>query len=134
MGCVLSKLSSYLRKAMHSRHFDNNILHFAPQTWYCDFFDNFEIFKYRNGPEGSAYMADQLDSIFERAGIPKTIREKIHSEVRVGRSYHSTHGSEERKQAEQTLMSNKTMLKMLTKLYYYDFIVFDFPLPILDID
>ncbi|VDL79757.1 unnamed protein product [Nippostrongylus brasiliensis] len=49
---------------------------------YCDFFDNYEIIKYRKGPEGSTYMADQLDSIFQRVGIPKAIREKIHSEVR----------------------------------------------------
>ncbi|WKY08130.1 hypothetical protein Q1695_007545 [Nippostrongylus brasiliensis] len=132
MSCLLSRLSAYLLKAQQSRHFDNNILHFAPQTWYCDFFDKYEIIKYRKGPEGSVYMADQLDSIFQRVGIPKAIREKIHSEVRVGRDYHSTHDSEERKQAEQTLMSNKTMLLMLTRLYYYDFIVFDFPLPILD--
>ncbi|EPB80683.1 hypothetical protein ANCCEY_00251 [Ancylostoma ceylanicum] len=47
------------------------------------------------------------------------------------RTVHVTADSEDRIKAEQTLLSNRTLLTILTQIYYYDFIVFDFKLPVI---
>lgn len=48
----------------------------------------------------------------------------------VGRTYHSTSGTMEAKRAYDTLMNNETLLTIVTQMYYYDYIVFNFTLPL----
>ncbi|RCN38040.1 hypothetical protein ANCCAN_16071 [Ancylostoma caninum] len=51
---------------------------------YCNFTDHFDeyiIVRYRKGPHGVSQVADELDSIFLRAGIPYDIRKEIHEQL-----------------------------------------------------
>ncbi|WKY07525.1 hypothetical protein Q1695_007189 [Nippostrongylus brasiliensis] len=133
MSCFVRQLTKHLRQA-HEKKEDKSYvgMHFAPQSWLCRFNDtieHFRIIKYRAGKEGAAYLATEFNRVFREAGVPENLRNEINREMLVGRSYHSTHGSDARRKAERTLMSNITLLTEVVRLYYYDFILFDFELP-----
>ncbi|KAK5965004.1 hypothetical protein GCK32_008257, partial [Trichostrongylus colubriformis] len=136
MECFVSALAKQMDEFYSkgtTRH-SYELYHFAPQTWYCDFASHLEkyiILKYESGAQGIARMANKFDSIFRRAGVPKIIRKEIHKELLVERNNHSTVGTAERRQAEEILMSNLALLTRVTQIFYYDFIVFGFELPIL---
>ncbi|WKY09859.1 hypothetical protein Q1695_002314 [Nippostrongylus brasiliensis] len=139
MSCFVSKLASEMMAALISGRTNTpgssyELGHFSPQTWYCNFknrLDDYIIIKYKGGADGAQETAKNFNDIFKRAKVPKKLRKEIRSEMLVGKTKHSTFGSSERESARQTLMSNKTLLTQVTELYYYDFIVFDFQLPIL---
>ncbi|WKY03219.1 hypothetical protein Q1695_004733 [Nippostrongylus brasiliensis] len=109
-------------------------LHFAPQTWYCNFGNNYPdyfILKYENGAEGVAQVAEKFREIFKKAQLPEHMRQKIYDEMMIGRTHHSTFDSDARRSVEEKLMNNKALLLKLTQLYYYDFVLFDFKMPVL---
>ncbi|WKY07513.1 hypothetical protein Q1695_007182 [Nippostrongylus brasiliensis] len=135
MSCFVERLTEHLRNTYENNGDYTYIAsHFAPQTWYCRFkesLDQFKIIKYKNGKAGAAHLAREFNSIFREAGVPKGIRKDIYREMLVGKTHHSTYGRKERRNAERLLMNNATLLRDVLRLYYYDFKVFDFELPIL---
>ncbi|EYC30948.1 hypothetical protein Y032_0004g1869 [Ancylostoma ceylanicum] len=136
MGCFLESLYSLMVTVQLSidRGHDMVLTHFAPQTWYCNFkenLSNYNIIRYEEGENRTKKYSDDVDVIFQKAGVPEYIREEIQKEIRDERTVHVTADSEDRIKAEQTLLSNRTLLTILTQIYYYDFIVFDFKLPVI---
>ncbi|WKY07523.1 hypothetical protein Q1695_007188 [Nippostrongylus brasiliensis] len=133
MVCFVHQLTKYLREVHEKKEGKSAVgMHFAPQSWFCRFndtIDQFRIIKYRGGTEGAAYLATEFNRVFRDAGVPENLRNVINKEMLVGRSHHSTHGSEDRRKAERTLMSNFTLLTEVVRLYYYDFVLFDYELP-----
>ncbi|KAK6052092.1 hypothetical protein COOONC_10403 [Cooperia oncophora] len=120
MGCFVSALADDMDK-MYKRgtyEYSYELHHFAPQTWYCDFnnhLEEFIIIKYETGRQGILNMAYKFDSIFLWLEFPKKFGKK----------------SAKNYLAEQTLMGNSTLLAQVTRMFYYDFIVLGFDLPIL---
>ncbi|KAK5971551.1 hypothetical protein GCK32_015556, partial [Trichostrongylus colubriformis] len=53
-------------------------------------------------------------------------------EIPVGKSPHSTSSSIDRAEAERQLYGNKTLLKTVIELYYYDFLIFGYSIPSLE--
>ncbi|WKY07515.1 hypothetical protein Q1695_007183 [Nippostrongylus brasiliensis] len=133
MSCFVDRLTQHL----HSVHNDNlgntyQASHFGPQTWHCRFnetIDQLKVIKYRGGKEGAAYLAGEFNRIFREAGVPEHIRHEISKEMLAGKTVHTTYGSEDRREAERTLMGNITLLTEVVRLYYYDFVLFDYELP-----
>ncbi|WKY07527.1 hypothetical protein Q1695_007190 [Nippostrongylus brasiliensis] len=133
MNCITHRLMKHLRKIYEKKE-GITIMgrHFAPQSWFCRFNDTIDqskIIKYRGGKQGAAYLATEFNRVFREAGVPENLRNEIHKEMLVGRTLHSTHGSEDRRKAERTLMGNITLLTEVVRLYYYDFVLFDYELP-----
>ncbi|WKY07514.1 hypothetical protein Q1695_007183 [Nippostrongylus brasiliensis] len=91
--------------------------------------DQLKVIKYRGGKEGAAYLAGEFNRIFREAGVPEHIRHEISKEMLAGKTVHTTYGSEDRREAERTLMGNITLLTEVVRLYYYDFVLFDYELP-----
>ncbi|KAK6756367.1 hypothetical protein RB195_014652 [Necator americanus] len=83
-----------------------------------------------SGGESATKGADDMYRVFEYAGVPEHLRDEIRREISVGKSHHSTFSTVHRLKAEQELFSNQTLLKMVTELYYYDFVIFGHALPI----
>ncbi|WKY05874.1 hypothetical protein Q1695_006242 [Nippostrongylus brasiliensis] len=99
---------------------------------HCNFrysLNDFRIIKYESGREGAVKLAKEFRTIFRKAGVPTEMRNIIYNEMSIGRSHHSTYGLEERQTAEQTLMSNFTLLTSVLRLFYYDYVIFGFKLP-----
>ncbi|VDO82143.1 unnamed protein product [Heligmosomoides polygyrus] len=106
--------------------------HLAPQTWYCNFKEHlrdYVFIKHSHGRYGLSKMATEMNKILTHAGSPSSLRSEITDAILVGRSHHSTFSSKHRRRAEHELYSNKTLLHIITELYYYDFLIFDFAWP-----
>ncbi|CAJ0580695.1 unnamed protein product, partial [Mesorhabditis spiculigera] len=53
----------------------------------------------------------------------------IATQMRDGRTGHATHRSLERQRVEAELKADPKLMTMLTRMFYYDFLLFGFPLP-----
>ncbi|KIH59664.1 hypothetical protein ANCDUO_10097 [Ancylostoma duodenale] len=114
-------------------NFHYELAHFSPQTWYCNFKENlhnYKIVRHGQDKNGVAALSHELDAIYKAAHVPEDVRQGIHRELCVGKSENFTNGTTELKNAYDTLMSNETLLNIITRMYYYDFIVFNFTLPV----
>ncbi|KHJ96997.1 hypothetical protein OESDEN_03030, partial [Oesophagostomum dentatum] len=134
MGCFIKKLYTLLAltEKNKSLEYDYEVAHFAPQTWYCNFknsFDNYIIIMYEEGD--NVKLAGMLDNVFKRAGVSGELRTVISEELLVGGTPHKTAGSVHRYQARRTLFEDKELLTLVVQMYYYDFVVFDYSLPVL---
>ncbi|KAK6756193.1 hypothetical protein RB195_014534 [Necator americanus] len=136
MGCFLEKLHSLIWKVQ--KHDDDGhsfeLIHFSPQTWFCNFKEHlhkYNILRYVDDKNRVNKFTEGLLSIFRKAGVPKDIRDEIREELLIGKTVHTTAGSDDRMKAEKTLLSNSTLLTLLSRIYYYDFVVFDFKLPVI---
>ncbi|KAL6741696.1 hypothetical protein Aduo_014925 [Ancylostoma duodenale] len=136
MSCFVPKLYNVMLVWQYTKStkYQYELAHFAPQTWYCNFkdhFDDYIIVRYKKGSYGVSQVADELDSIFSRAGVPYDIRKEIHKQLLVGKTQHKTSGTSARSRARKALFDNVRLLTLVTYMYYYDFIVFGFSLPVL---
>ncbi|KIH52895.1 hypothetical protein ANCDUO_16994, partial [Ancylostoma duodenale] len=87
MGCFLENLYSLMGTIQQSidRGHTLELTHFAPQTWYCNFKENLHnyiIIRYEEHENRTKKFSDDLDVVFEKAGVPKYIREEIQKEVK----------------------------------------------------
>ncbi|EYB96480.1 hypothetical protein Y032_0150g2775 [Ancylostoma ceylanicum] len=131
LNCFVDKLYEYLWSAysMKSTEYDFDLAHFAPQTWYCEYghnLNNYILVKY--SPE-TEEIVRQLDAVFEKAGVPESYRGEIASETRKQKSNNSTAEMTYRKKVQRHLLSDEKTFRRLIQIYYYDFVVFGFPLP-----
>ncbi|CAJ0591737.1 unnamed protein product [Cylicocyclus nassatus] len=134
INCFVETLLSKLRSIIRDPHATNYMetSHFAPQTWSCNFKEHlydYTIIKYESGPQGIRDIATQFDNIFSLAGVPDYYRSEIQKEMLIGKTIHTTSGTDLRRHVENLLYSNRTLLRMITQLYYFDFIVFGFKFP-----
>ncbi|CAI4222453.1 unnamed protein product [Auanema sp. JU1783] len=105
-------------------------IHFAPQTWYCrfnEYFSSYRFIRYENG-QRIAKMSDSLQQILEENGVEEPLRKIIEKET-LRRTYHTTHGSSIRQQYENELYNSPDLLQLISKMFYFDFIMFDYPFP-----
>ncbi|EYB90906.1 hypothetical protein Y032_0212g2229 [Ancylostoma ceylanicum] len=135
-SCFVRNLHMSLQKRFALEHIKGsfyNDRHFAPQTWYCDFrnhLHDYAIIKYSPGKEDPETAA-AIDELFEEAGVPSHERETIGRELPKGPTLHSTRGTGEVLRIREQLLSNEDLLKKVIEIYYHDFVVFDFPFPVL---
>ncbi|EYC26383.1 hypothetical protein Y032_0010g1124 [Ancylostoma ceylanicum] len=135
MACFVEQLYFLMMLAQTGEFtkFHYELAHFSPQTWYCNFKQhlyNYKILRYKEGKDGVAELSHELDAIYRTAHVPEEIRQEIHKELCFGKTYHTTSGTAEMRKAHGILMNNKTLLTTVIRMYYYDFIVFNFTLPV----
>ncbi|WKY10842.1 hypothetical protein Q1695_002862 [Nippostrongylus brasiliensis] len=132
LGCFIEKFHRSIKKLNTSAKVDELTYHLAPLTWYCNFKDellSYKFIKYVAGPAGTQELARQYDKLFEFSRVEQCLRQEVEKELLVGRVFHSTFLSANRTATERQFYSNQTLIDMLTQIYFYDFIVFDFPFP-----
>ncbi|VDM80877.1 unnamed protein product [Strongylus vulgaris] len=115
-------------EAHRSPDFDDD--HFFPQSWRCEFHSHFHDYKilHLDTSRPSAFI-DSLLSIFKKNNVSDKAIHYIKSSVVSGRNRHSTVDTLERKQTKEALLSNAYLIDLLIKMYYYDFILFGYPIP-----
>ncbi|CAJ0942491.1 unnamed protein product, partial [Mesorhabditis belari] len=109
-------------------------VHFFPQSWRCGFSSHlakYSLIQY--GGHGSEFdrMTDQLFDGLRDAGVEQKDIEWIASQMENGRTSHATRTSPERQKFENELRGDKELMKMVVRMFYYDFLLFGFPLPVI---
>ncbi|CAJ0608678.1 unnamed protein product [Cylicocyclus nassatus] len=135
LRCFVDRLHFSLQNVARNKPGDYYVdRHFAPQTWYCDFknhLGSYTIIKYESDNDGVVKIASQFNKLFEQSGISNFERGIIEEELLKGSTLHSTHGSKEVSLVRELILSDQEMLMKISEIYYHDFIIFGFPLPIL---
>lgn len=74
-------------------------------------------------------MLEELAGIFRSVNVEEREIAKIVADLQHSRTNHATKDSLERGYYEKLLKNNPEMVKKLIRLFYYDYILFGFPIP-----
>uniref|UniRef100_A0A8R1DIZ1 Protein kinase C n=1 Tax=Caenorhabditis japonica TaxID=281687 RepID=A0A8R1DIZ1_CAEJA len=106
--------------------------HFFPQNWRCnlhEYFNKFTFIPYSSSPNYS--VTSQLFPIFRAHGVPESSLSYIETALSSGRTAHSTVSSKATAFIEKRLTSSPYLMELLVKMFYHDFVLFNFTLPVL---
>ncbi|KAI1707107.1 sulfotransferase family domain-containing protein [Ditylenchus destructor] len=114
----------------------NADLHFFPQNWRCEFnrfLTNISIVKYSN-PQTGMFDADLFIS-----GLTKVLQQKnsvspdslkfISEQLKESETLHVTRNTIARQFLQKLLFSNPFLMELIVRMYYWDFVIFDYPIP-----
>lgn len=95
------------------------------------YIQDFKIIRYETKTdEEYSKMLKTLEEVFASSGVPKNTVEYVIKELtKTKRTNHATVGAPERIYFSKQLKSNKVAMEFLIRLYYYDFILFGYPIP-----
>ncbi|KAI1715126.1 sulfotransferase family domain-containing protein [Ditylenchus destructor] len=133
-------IHQYHRLMTQSQHphyrITNADLHFFPQNWRCEFnrfLANISIVKYSN-PETGKYDAD-----FFIDGLMKVLEQKnnvnpeslkvIRKYLKESKTIHVTRDTVARQFLQELLFSSPFLMEFVVRMYYWDFVMFDYPIP-----
>ncbi|RCN45842.1 hypothetical protein ANCCAN_08139, partial [Ancylostoma caninum] len=140
----MMKLAAEFRK---SGNFDDD--HFFPQSWRCEFssrlhdyyilkFDTFDpsgfiddlciILRQSNVSEPTIDFISKFSKYFNH-NLWNAKRFPSETSVTSGRTTHSTKDLKERRETKEKILSSRYLTDLLIKMYYYDFVLFGFPIP-----
>uniref|UniRef100_A0A0K0FPT3 Carbohydrate sulfotransferase n=1 Tax=Strongyloides venezuelensis TaxID=75913 RepID=A0A0K0FPT3_STRVS len=133
MECVIKNLYETLKvysfngteTLFHIKH------HFFPQTWLCHYDKNKKHYikvDYESKDKEKFYS--QLINIFRSQNVPNNKLEYVRWELNHSKSFHSTNGTTTLEKQKEILFSNPNLLKLLSIIYYDDFIEFGYKFPI----
>ncbi|EYC45408.1 hypothetical protein Y032_0428g1277 [Ancylostoma ceylanicum] len=109
-------------------NFDDD--HFFPQSWRCEFssrLHDYYVLKFDTfDPSG---FIDDLCLILRQSNVSEPTINFIKTSITSGRTTHSTKDSKERSETKHKLLSSRYLTDLLIKMYYYDFVLFGFPIP-----
>uniref|UniRef100_A0A0K0FPT4 Sulfotransfer_1 domain-containing protein n=1 Tax=Strongyloides venezuelensis TaxID=75913 RepID=A0A0K0FPT4_STRVS len=133
MECVLKNLYKTLQTYSYNRTQTTFHIryHFFPQSWLCHY-DKYKKHyikvKYESMDKEKFYS--QLINIFRSQNIPKKKIEYINWELYHSKSFHTTNGTNIHEKQREILFNNPYLLKLLSIIYYEDFIEFGYKFPI----
>uniref|UniRef100_A0A0K0FEN6 Carbohydrate sulfotransferase n=1 Tax=Strongyloides venezuelensis TaxID=75913 RepID=A0A0K0FEN6_STRVS len=133
MECVLKNLYKTLKNYSYNRtettfHIEH---HFFPQTWLCQYNRHKKHYikvNYESLDEKKFYS--QLLNILRSQKVPEKKIKYIEFELNHSKSFHSTNGTTILKEQREILFNNPYLLKLLSIIYYDDFIEFGYKFPI----
>ncbi|ETN83029.1 hypothetical protein NECAME_01828 [Necator americanus] len=105
--------------------------HFAPQSWQCNFkkqLSTYDLIVYPESANQKLLIAKEIDKVLRKSNVPKGIRAYIKNETIKGRSPHSTLRTRARNRIRKSVMRDRYVRRVLAHIYYFDYIVFGFPL------
>lgn len=107
--------------------------HFFPQNWRCHFYEHYRRFIFlKYSSKDADKFLEQLYDILRMQNVSDTSIKFIDDQIHSGTTQHSTIKLKERVDLEKEVYSSPYILLLLTRMYYYDFILFGFPLPTLN--
>lgn len=74
-------------------------------------------------------MLEKLDAVLKQSSVPETSRKRIFDEIRSAKTNHTTAATAERARYESILRSDRALMRILLRTYYYDYVLFDFVFP-----
>ncbi|EYC45415.1 hypothetical protein Y032_0428g1281 [Ancylostoma ceylanicum] len=132
LTCFMERQYMRMKRWARSTHFiasfDDN--HFFPQNWRCEFsshLHDYQILKFDTfNPQG---FIDRLLAIFKKHKVSEKSINFIRTSVTSRRTAHSTKDSVEQRETKNAILSSKHLTNILIKMYFYDFVLFGFPIP-----
>ncbi|EPB78500.1 hypothetical protein ANCCEY_02460 [Ancylostoma ceylanicum] len=100
----------------------------------CDFnshFNDYHILKFDTF--NPSQLIDGLAAILRKHHVPESSIDYIKTSLSMSRTPHSTMGTAEQEETKQAILSNKYLMELLIKMYFYDYVLLGFPLPAFDI-
>ncbi|CAJ0603901.1 unnamed protein product [Cylicocyclus nassatus] len=109
---------------------DNNLLwHLGPQNWHLELRNNFDAFKLiQYSSKNRGKVTADLRDVLTEGGVDFSQIELIISQVSNGTTRHATYYYEETAEYEK-LMQDAEIQELLTKIFFWDYVLFNFPLP-----
>uniref|UniRef100_A0A0N4ZZG0 Sulfotransfer_1 domain-containing protein n=1 Tax=Parastrongyloides trichosuri TaxID=131310 RepID=A0A0N4ZZG0_PARTI len=133
MKCFLEKLYKDINKVMkNKKKIPNKRIknYFYPQTSHCDYTLNHESIRYLNISLPYYQFSKQLINIIESSRVPKKDLTLIEKDISQKMEKHLLNNNGiERKLHEKTLYNDNYLLDLVTKIYYQDFVAFNYQLP-----
>ncbi|CAI2308369.1 unnamed protein product [Caenorhabditis sp. 36 PRJEB53466] len=120
------RMKFFERRPYGGIDFDDS--HFFPQSWRCEF--STQLVKYRILQLDSPQFFDELLELFERHGVGPEAIQFINASLHT-RTPHSTKDSMERAEVEEMVLKTPYILRKIIQMYYFDFLLFGFKLPII---
>lgn len=103
--------------------------HFFPQNWRCDFnrypIESFHLIKYTSN---SSLLLQQLEPLLNSKNVPFPSFEFLKKELNI-RTVHSTFSSKARRFIEKIVGDSPFLMEYLVRMFYYDYVLFNFELP-----
>uniref|UniRef100_A0A0K0FDG5 Sulfotransfer_1 domain-containing protein n=1 Tax=Strongyloides venezuelensis TaxID=75913 RepID=A0A0K0FDG5_STRVS len=105
-------------------------LHLFPQNWHCNLREHFQKYHIIQYNEDDNKLIKQILDLFIEIGVDMDIVQKVVYDFGLERKTpHSTRGRPEREKVLNEIHSNKRLLKKLVSMFYYDYILFGYPIP-----
>ncbi|KAK6731428.1 hypothetical protein RB195_007724 [Necator americanus] len=132
MTCFMERM--YARMMRRARglqqraNFDDD--HFFPQNWRCEF--NSRLYDYQilqfDAIQPSPFFGKLLE-ILKKNKVPEQEIDFINKSISTQRTTHSTTNTLEQRETRDALLSNDYLTNLLIKMYYFDFVLFGYPIP-----
>uniref|UniRef100_A0A0N5C570 Sulfotransfer_1 domain-containing protein n=1 Tax=Strongyloides papillosus TaxID=174720 RepID=A0A0N5C570_STREA len=134
MDCFVTTLYKDILNYSRTRRMMNYFIaaHFFPQNWMCDYFQFFRkyvIISYSSNRDKEVELLEGLKRIFDKANIPQESQKFIMTKFNSTKTVHSTINSESHKVAVKMLYESPKLMRILYKIFYYDFILFNYSIP-----
>uniref|UniRef100_A0A0N5A163 Uncharacterized protein n=1 Tax=Parastrongyloides trichosuri TaxID=131310 RepID=A0A0N5A163_PARTI len=143
-NCKFNMTCFIIKEYEHMIHEQNAIvmrkdfedMHFFPQNWRCDFhkkLNNYSIIKYKNKNEKElAEVIKSLNDLLYRQNIGNSSLDFIKKEMLKSKTMHTTIDSKVRTYLEDRLISSSFLMEYIVRMYYYDYKLFNYSIPLLN--
>uniref|UniRef100_A0A0N4ZA53 Sulfotransferase family-containing protein n=1 Tax=Parastrongyloides trichosuri TaxID=131310 RepID=A0A0N4ZA53_PARTI len=137
LKCLVKRLYKKLKQRITNRNgtymTTYTDAHFFPQSWHCEFNTTrryFKILKFDPANETSLEIFyDQFFNELSLIKVPDKIINVFKYQLKHNLTIHSTTGTDERIKISNKVYKNSKILETLVKIYYQDFITFNFEFP-----
>ncbi|CEF66474.1 Sulfotransferase family-containing protein [Strongyloides ratti] len=134
MVCFVERLYDDVQMTVATNKWANLHLmnHFYPQSWMCQFseyYNKYKIIKYSSEKEATKIFYKNMIDYLKDINIPENKIEFIRKQFLIKKVPHSTIDSKERSIYMKKLEESDYIKDILTRIYYSDFIMFNFELP-----
>ncbi|VDL73500.1 unnamed protein product [Nippostrongylus brasiliensis] len=110
------------------RYESSPIAHKLPS--HCELRDSLRKYKIIKYSASSANETlNELGFVLREIGVPDEILDDIRMQLTRKRTHHQTYQTKERVFYENQVRSSPYLMKLLVKMFYYDYLLFGFPLP-----
>ncbi|CAD5228761.1 unnamed protein product [Bursaphelenchus xylophilus] len=130
VGALERRFSDYLNESFPLSYEDQ---HFIPQTWHCEmdkYLNEYKVLKYasKSSPNFEDFKVEYVKTLRNNQA-PERVMNFVIMALNHERSANSTDGKKKRKEFLAELLRDRSLLLRVVKLYFYDFLVFQFPFP-----
>uniref|UniRef100_A0A0N4ZVT5 Glycoprotein-N-acetylgalactosamine 3-beta-galactosyltransferase 1 n=1 Tax=Parastrongyloides trichosuri TaxID=131310 RepID=A0A0N4ZVT5_PARTI len=132
MECFLTHLLKDIRRVEKAKRKPEYFIkyHFYPQTWQCQYYhfkDDYKIVHYSSKNRRKFY--NNYLKVLKDSKVPSSKRSFIKRLLITTKTMHTTYDKKETNIYKKALYNNKKLLKLITKIFYDDYIEFNFKWP-----